>query len=61
MKPSEKLLTPRIIADRMNTHENTVRRWMREGVMPSVKIGRRLYLPESVFDELIENKLKEVI
>lgn len=61
MKPSEELLTPRIIADRMHTHENTVRRWMREGDMPCIKIGRRLFLPESVFNELIESKLKEVI
>lgn len=60
MTSNERLLTPREISERLNVHENTVRRWIREGTLPSIKIGRRLYLPESKFNEFCETLLKEV-
>ena len=41
--------------------ENTVRRWMSAGVLPSVKIGGRIFFPAQGFLELMEGGSDEVV
>lgn len=52
------LLTVKDIAGILSQSEQTIRRLCREGELPSVRIGRRLYVPRHEFAEHIENALK---
>lgn len=47
MATQQELLTTQEVAERLGKHINTVRRWCREGEIPSKKIGRTLYIPKS--------------
>ena len=48
------LLTPADLAELTGLHVETVRRLMREGGLPSVRIGQRLYTPKTRLLELLE-------
>jgi excisionase family DNA binding protein len=41
MSDNEELFTVRKVAERWHTHEETIRRWLREGKLESLIIGRR--------------------
>jgi excisionase family DNA binding protein len=48
------LLTPDEVADRLNLHVKTVRRYIREGQLPSVRIGKRYRVPIGALNAFAE-------
>ena len=52
------LLTVRDVSGILSQSEQTVRRLCREHELPSVRIGRRLYVPRSGLAEQILNALE---
>lgn len=48
-----KLITVRELAKMVSASEVTLYRWARNGKIPSVKCGGRLFIPESIVSELI--------
>jgi|GEM_PF-5914736 len=38
----DRLLTPREVGERLGFHEEAVRRWVRDGHLPAVRIGGRI-------------------
>ena len=44
---SEELMTPEQVADWMQVHVGTVYRWLKEGRLPAVRIGRVYRIPRS--------------
>lgn len=49
-KATTELLAPTDIARMAKVSDNTVRQWMREGDMPCIRIGRRLYITREMLD-----------
>jgi excisionase family DNA binding protein len=47
-------------AKELCVHVATVRRWVREGQVPAVKMGRKYLIPAKVFAELIEAGIEEI-
>ena len=43
------VLTGGQIVAQTGTCENTVRKWMRDGTLPTVKIGGRVFVPAQAF------------
>ena len=51
---NSQLLTPDEVADRLNLHVKTVRRYIREGQLPSVQIGKRYRVPSKALNVFAE-------
>jgi len=54
------LLTPDEVADRLNLHVKTVRRYIREGQLPSVRIGKRYRVPLNALNAFAEYDQAEI-
>lgn len=52
MDPRPELCTVAQVAEILQVHEKTVRRWINEGRLPVVRIGRLVRIPSSALDEL---------
>jgi len=50
----ERLLAPRAVADRLAIAPVRVSRWIRDGVLPSVKLGKSRRIPESAVLRLMQ-------
>lgn len=48
-----KLITVKELAKLMPVSKVTLYRWAREGRIPSVKCGRKLFIPESLINDLL--------
>ena len=58
-KMPQRMLTVKEVASILNIHTNTVRRWVRKGLLESYSIGPRHYLrfnQEDIFDFLDKSK-----
>mgnify|MGYP000176164943 CR=1 FL=1 len=53
------VLTPREVAERLRVHEATVRRWIREGLLPGAKFGRSYRIREKDLHEFWEKAMQE--
>lgn len=56
---AKRLLTAEEVADLLHVERNTVYRWMREGKLPSVKIGRLCRIEEAALEALLSAQNKE--
>lgn len=50
-------LTPEEVAERLKVLPKTVRKWLREGSLPGVKVGRQWRVAESTLDGLISGEI----
>ena len=50
-------LTPEEVAARLKVLPKTVRKWLREGQLPGVKVGRQWRVAESTLDRLIRGEI----
>lgn len=55
----EKLYTVKEIADMLQLHEGTIRRWFITGKIKGVKVGKLWYMKESDLKELIDGNGKD--
>jgi len=57
---NETLLTVDVVAERLDVHKQTVRKWLREGQLHGVLLGRRggYRIRESEVDRLLEEGLR---
>ena len=55
-----KLYTPTEVAEILTVKESTVRRWMRNGAMPGIKIGKFWRIPEEALEAYLESKASEI-
>ena len=51
-------LTVQEIAKNLKVHEQTVFRWIREGKLESIKIGRNQRISKEQLDQFIKNQSK---
>lgn len=51
-----KMLTPSDIADKLNIHPNTVRDYLKAGILPAVKLGRVWRVEEKDLNNWIEKR-----
>jgi excisionase family DNA binding protein len=54
----EDLLTPDEVANVLRVRRTTAIDYMRRGVVPARKIGRRWYAPKPLLDEYVEDLFK---
>ena len=52
MAAEMELLTVEDVAERLHLHIDSVRRMMREGRLPAVKLGRKWWIRKDVFEAL---------
>jgi excisionase family DNA binding protein/PAS domain S-box-containing protein len=57
--PEARLLTVDEVADELRVSKETVRRWVRNGQMPSVKLSRGIRIPSEVIKDLIRTNLQQ--
>ncbi len=50
----EKLLTPTQVADRLQIHERTVTRWLRDGYMRGFKLGKEWRIAPADLNKFME-------
>ncbi len=50
-------LAPKQFAKAWGCHPDTARRWLRDGTIPSVRIGRRRRVPRSVLARMIVEQM----
>ena len=50
----EKLLTPAQVADRLQIHERTVTRWLRDGYMRGFKLGKEWRIAPADLETFME-------
>ena len=50
------LLTVREVAEALHLHETTIRRYIRDGKLASVRIGRNVRVPRAALDEFISSQ-----
>ncbi len=55
-EPSERLLKPQEVADRLNVSLVTVGRWLREGQLRGVKAGRQWRVREADLQSFLERQ-----
>ena len=55
MSENEEYLEPEQLRDQLGISEATYYRWLRDGRLKGVKVGRRWRFPKSVLDELRED------
>lgn len=53
---AERLYTPNEVADLLQVRPATVRRWIRDGELPAVKVGRKLY---KIREDVVQSFLTE--
>jgi len=51
-----KMLTPSEIAERLNIHPNTVRDYLKAGILPAVKLGRVWRVEEEDLNNWLEKR-----
>ncbi|MGV0838536.1 helix-turn-helix domain-containing protein [Mycolicibacterium thermoresistibile] len=52
---ADELLLIREAAELLGRHENTVRRWVAEGTIPSIRIGYYFQIRRSDVEEILRN------
>jgi excisionase family DNA binding protein len=52
--PREEFLTVKEVAETLKLNQQTVRNWIDSGYLPAVRIGRRVRIKRSDFDQLVE-------
>lgn len=52
--PTLDLLTPAEVADELQLHYQTIYVWIRSGQLPSIRLGRRLYISRAALAEYVE-------
>jgi len=55
-----KMLTPSEIAEKLNLHPNTVRDYLKAGVLPGVKLGRVWRVEEEDLDKFLKERKRGV-
>ena len=55
-----KMLTPSEIAEKLNIHPNTVRDYLKAGILPAVKLGRVWRVEEEDLEEFIRERKRGV-
>lgn len=55
-----KMLTPSEIAKRLNLHPNTVRDYLKAGILPAVKLGRVWRVEEEDLTEFLRARKRRV-
>lgn len=51
-------LTPEQVAEHLQVLPKTVRKWLRDGQLPGVKLGRQWRVAESTIDGLIKGEVR---
>jgi excisionase family DNA binding protein len=59
--PENRLLTIAEVADRLQIHIVTARRWLREKRFPAYKLGREWRVKESELTEFLETRRQDTI
>lgn len=54
-KPNDAFLTVAEVATLLKLNQQTVRNWIDAGSLPAVRVGRRVRIPRSALDQLIES------
>ncbi|WP_422450440.1 MULTISPECIES: MerR family transcriptional regulator [unclassified Endozoicomonas] len=54
--PNDIICSPRDFADSLHVTEHVVRHWMKEGILPVYRIGRRTFINLLTFREMVANK-----
>ena len=54
------MLTPTEIAKRLNLHPNTVRDYLKAGILPAIKLGRVWRVEEKDLEEFIRARKQKV-
>ena len=52
--PEETYLTVAEVAEILKLNQQTVRNWIERGELPAVRLGRRVRIKRSDFDQLVE-------
>ena len=55
-----KMLTPGQIAERLNLHPNTVREYLKAGVIPGIKLGRVWRIEEEDLKQFIRARKRGI-
>lgn len=55
---NSKLYTPEEVADMLKVKKQTVWKWLRQGILHGVKIGKLWRIPEKDLTEFLEKKKK---
>ena len=55
----DKLLTIQEVAEVLKIAQSTIRRWLNEGKMKGVKLGRQWRVKQSELDRIIEQGIQE--
>lgn len=55
-----KMLTIKQVAERLGLHENTVRRYVQEGMIPAVKFEKAIRIEQEDLEEFIRQRKQRV-
>lgn len=53
-EPEDELLTVAEVAEMLKLNQQTVRNWIDQGSLPAVRVGRRVRIKRSDFDQILE-------
>ncbi len=56
-----KMLDSANVAEAMGLHVRTVRRMMRDGTIPGVKIGRKWFISDAVLESMVNGGRNEAV
>ena len=56
-EPEESFLTVAEVAEKLKLNQQTVRNWIDQGLLPALRIGRRVRIRRSDFDRLLAEGL----
>jgi excisionase family DNA binding protein len=57
MKTKEEWVTQEEAAKELRVALDTMRRWVREGVFPRTRVGKRYLIPASALDEFLKSRM----
>lgn len=55
------MLTSKEVAEKLSVHPSTVRRWIREGKIESIRFGRDYKIPEEALEKFIRDSTEKGI
>ena len=55
-KPEPDVMTAKEAAEKLGRHENTIRNWMREGLLKKIKIGGSVFVSKAEIDKILLSK-----
>ncbi len=56
-RATESFLDPGVIAAELGVRRATILRWVREGVLPGVKLGRKVLVPRDALRLMLQRRL----